>query len=99
MAFPPPLKDENENVTDKVIKSLSSSFENLDFDAVRADLDKAHRIAKVSETNKQLIIVKFKSHSVRTKIYDERKNLKNPNLRLKVSLAVFILRRMTRVDV
>ena len=47
------------------------------------DLDKAHRLGKVKDTNgkkHQDIIVRFKSHSSRYKVFDKRKSIKDVSI-------------------
>ena len=79
-----PEKESNEEVENKVKRIIK---DEMGIPEVIGDFDKAHRICNVKEINgkkHQDIIVKFKSHAARYKVYNGRKSLKNrkinPNL-------------------
>ena len=66
-------------------------------------MDKAHRLGKIKEQNgkkHQDIIVRFKSHSARYKLYSKRKTLKNvkvsPNLTKKRSKLLYDAVELTK---
>ena len=100
-----PENETVENVEHKVVKMI----EKLNLPDVSRDFDKAHRLGKVKEINgkkHQDVIVRFKSHSARYKLYSKRKEMNNvrisPNLtkaRSKLlNEAVEITRNIQRSD-
>ena len=83
--IPPPYPGERENTDDKIIETLSASFEELNKNDLRAVIDKSHRIGPIRES-KQSVIVRFNSHSARSKIYNLKKKSLNDKVKLEVSL-------------
>lgn len=83
--IPPANNDQAEDTEEKVIITLASNF-NIDENLLRNGIDKAHRLGPKDENNKQATIVKFKTHSMRSKIYRLRKTTRDKRIKLKVSL-------------
>lgn len=70
----------NEKVKDvesEVKKILVDSYK-VDNEELKYEFDKAHRIGKAKGKN-QSVIVRFKSHGFRAKIYSDRKQYQNHN--------------------
>ena len=78
----------------KLKNKLLKNFDILE-KILNAEFDKCHRIGKVKpdkknpEVSKQSMIVKFKSHSFRSKLFDQRKDIEGrpkKTIKLRVSL-------------
>lgn len=72
-----PEKEHNDEVEHKICSMIK---EEMGIPDVLQDFDKAHRVGKIKEVNgkkQQDIIVRFKSHAARYKVFNNRKTLKN----------------------
>ena len=80
-----PAQETQQQVEAKVVKIIAS---DLKLAEASKDIDKLHQVGKVKtngDGRTQDIIVRFKSHEMRYKVFDERKKAKNnvkiaPNL-------------------
>ena len=70
---------EKETITDVESKLKALIVENLDVSEQTFDneIDKAHRIGGIKDDGSQNTIVRFKSHSFRSKLYQTEKHKKN----------------------
>ena len=72
-----PEQESNEDVEKDIHKMLRN---DLKLPAMINEIDKLHRVGKVKERNGkkvQDVIIRFKSHYARYKVYNERKKAKN----------------------
>ena len=73
-----------ENLTETIIDKLEQT--GIPKEELKTNIDKLHRTVPYQpSTNTQPVIVKFKSHSFKEKIYNKRKNV-NKNIKLVPSL-------------
>ena len=79
-----PENESNEQINKKVVKIIK---DELNLPNVVDDVDKLHRVGKIKQRNgrkTQDIIIKFKTHTSRYSVYNERKKAMNikivPNL-------------------
>ena len=79
------LKEEkNESTNDKVVKLFR---EELNEDALLADLDRTHRIKKKDSSSKpRPVIVKFAQYNIREKVFKSKKKLKGKNISITETL-------------
>lgn len=78
----------NESVNDLKDKVREAVTNDLNINSTEFDneFDKTHRIGPVSDGQKQKVIVRFKSHSFRSKIYRVRKECARRDLKVRLSL-------------
>ncbi len=85
------LKPQENELNDDLVKKVQKAIgDGLDLkQEFNRDFDKTHRIGPVHQTEngpKQDVIVRFKSHATRYKVYEKRKECKNKALRFTPSL-------------
>ena len=69
-----PKKEGRENIKTSVLENLQKTGQPLE--EIERNIDKLHRVGRFDqETQAQPIIVKFKTHSFKEKIYHQRKKL------------------------
>ena len=69
-----PKKESRENIKTSVLENLQET--GLPLEEIERNIDKLHRVGRFDhETETQPIIVKFKTHSFKEKIYHQRKKL------------------------
>ena len=67
-------KESRENIKTSVLENLQKT--SLPLEEIERNIDKLHRVGRFDhETQTQPIIVKFKTHTFKEKIYHQRKNL------------------------
>ena len=79
----------NESVSDLKVKVKETVVNDLKIDSTEFDneFDKTHRIGPVSDNGQnQKVIVRFKSHSFRSKIYRVRKECARRDIKVRLSL-------------
>ena len=78
----------NESISDLKVKVRETVINDLNIDSAEFDneFDKTHRIGPVSVGQNQKVIVRFKSHSFRSKIYRVRKECARRDLKVRLSL-------------
>ena len=79
-----PTAHESENVEEKVKNIFQNDLE-IPAEVVDAEFDKAHRVGPIIDDG-QKVIVRFKSHNFRSKLYHKRKLIKNHKIKFRVSL-------------
>ena len=77
----------NESISDLKVKVTETVINDLNIDSAELDneFDKTHRIGPVSDGQNQKVIVHFKSHSFRSKIYRVRKKCARRDLKVRLS--------------
>ena len=69
-----PKKESRENIKTSVLENLQET--GLPLEEIERNIDKLHRVGRFDhETQTQPIIVKFRTHSFKEKIYHQRKKL------------------------
>ena len=85
----PTKRNESTEDVETEVKTILIKNYKVDATCLKNEFDKAHRIGKIKEDNNQTIIIRFKSHSFRPKLYVDRKNhqsQRNNNYKLRVDL-------------
>ena len=70
----PKKVNEQTNDVEREVKKILTQEYKVDPNKLETEFDKAHRLGKVTEDNKQTIIIRFKSHSFRSNLYVGRKH-------------------------
>ena len=82
--------DANQNETTEHVvesaKAILSEDLGIDKGTVNFEFDKAHRIGAIDKNNKQKLIIKFRSHNFKERVYKARNECKNKALKFKPSL-------------
>ena len=85
----PTTRNESTEDVETEVKTILIKNYKVDATCLKNEFDKAHRIGKIKEDNNQTIIIRFKSHGFRSKLYVDRKNhqsQRNNNYKLRVDL-------------
>ena len=75
---------EGRSLTDEIVEILAQT--GIQEDEINNNIDKLHEIGNNNRNSTQSIIVKFKGHSFKEKIYKGRKNIGNRKIKLTRSL-------------
>ena len=75
---------EGRSLTDEIVEILAQT--GIQEDEINNNIDKLHEIGNNNRNSTQSIIVKFKGHSFKEKIYKGRKNIGNRKIKLRPSL-------------
>ena len=75
---------EGRSLTDEIAEILAQT--GIQEDEINNNIDKLHEIGNNNRNSTQSIIVKFKRHSFKEKIYKGRKNIGNRKIKLRPSL-------------
>ena len=75
---------EGRSLTDEIVEILAQT--GIQEDEINNNIDKLHEIGNKNRNGTQSIIVKFKGHSFKEKIYKGRKNIGNRKIKLRPSL-------------
>ena len=66
-----PKEESRENIKTSVLENLQET--GLPLEEIESNISKLHRVGRFHETQTQPIIVKFRTHSFKEKIYHQRK--------------------------
>ena len=66
-----PKEESRENIKTSVLENLQET--GLPPEEIESNISKLHRVGRIHETQTQPIIVKFRTHSFKEKIYHQRK--------------------------
>ena len=77
-------EEEEKTLQEQVLQVLSET--GIPKKEIEANIDKMHPLGKPSRNNSQPVIVRFKGHNFKERIYKRRKNIKQRYVKLRPSL-------------